>query len=128
MIGLAIISHSEKLAEGAAELTREMAQDVPVSFAGGTVDGRLGSSLEKIICAIESVYSDDGVIILFDLGSSVMTAEVAIENMEEYKRSKIHIVDAPLVEGAIVAAIEISSGKSIQEVLDTLKAYKLNKY
>lgn len=128
MIGLVIISHSEKLAEGVFELTREMAQDVPISFAGGTNDGRLGSSLEKIKNAIERVYSEDGVIILFDLGSSVMTAEVAIESLDEDKKSRIHILDAPIVEGSIVAAIEISTGRTIDGVLEVLKAYKLNKY
>lgn len=128
MIGLVIISHSEKLAEGTAELTKEMAKDVPIAFAGGTDDGRLGSNIEKIKDAIEGVYSDDGVVILFDLGSSVMTAEMAIESLDDKKRKNIHIVDAPIVEGSIIAAIEISVGKTINDVLEIMKQYKLNKY
>ena len=83
MVGFVIVSHSETLANGVVELTKMMADGVPIRAAGGLDGGGFGTSYEKISNAIEDIYSDDGVIVLMDMGSAVMTAEMVLESMPE---------------------------------------------
>ena len=78
MVGFVIVSHSENLAKSVVELTSIMAPNARIAPAGGMDDGGFGTSFEKIQAAIESVYSDDGVLVLVDLGSAVMTTEMVI--------------------------------------------------
>lgn len=85
MVGIVIVSHSAPLADSVAEMAAVMAKDVPMAAAGGLDDGSFGTSFEKISAAIESVYSDDGVLVLMDLGSAVMTTEMVLEMMPEHK-------------------------------------------
>lgn len=118
MVGIVIISHSQKLAEGVVEIAKMMAQDAPVVAAGGMEDGSLGTSYDRIQAAIESVYSEDGVVILADMGSSVMTAEIVLEDME---RENIKLLDCPLVEGAILAAVESVGGLDLEELSSRVK-------
>lgn len=113
MVGIVVASHSQRLAEGVVELARMMAPNVPMAAAGGLDDNTTGTSCKKILGAMTQVYSDDGVAILMDLGSAVMTAEVA---MEMFGRPKLRLVDCPLVEGAVVAAIESNQGKTLEEI------------
>ena len=127
MVGVVIVSHSNKLAEGVKEVASQMASEVKIESAGGTCDGRLGTDIEKIKNAIKNVYSDDGVIILFDLGSSMMNTEMAIEFLDEHMRKNIRIMDAPLVEGAVVASVDSSIGKSLEEIVTELNKMKINK-
>lgn len=84
-------------------------------------DGSFGTSYERIKQAIESVYSTDGVIILMDMGSAVMTTEMVLE---EYADEKIQMVDAPIVEGAIVATVDAVNGGSMEEILEDLRGVK----
>ena len=105
MVGIVIVSHSEKIAEGVKEVAEQMVPEVKIYSAGGTDDGRIGTDAMKISAAIENAFDKDGVILLFDLGSSLMNAEMAIEFLDEDIKSKVEIIDAPLVEGAIVAAV-----------------------
>lgn len=93
MVGIVIVSHSQKLAESVVELSALMAPETPMAAAGGMEDGGFGTSFEKIYEAIDSVYSDDGVIVLMDLGSAVMTTEMVIESMEG---QLIKMVDCPI--------------------------------
>lgn len=81
MVGFVIVSHSETLANGVVELTKMMADGVPIRAAGGLDGGGFGTSYEKISNAIDEIYSDDGVIVLMDMGSAVMTAEMVLEAM-----------------------------------------------
>ena len=81
MVGIVIVSHSQKLAEGVIDLAALMAPETPMRAAGGMEDGGFGTSFEKINNAIEEIYSDDGVVILMDLGSAVMTTEMVLEMM-----------------------------------------------
>lgn len=127
MVGLAIVSHSEKLALGVIELAGQMAWDVPMAAAGGTKDGRLGTDPDKITTAINEVFSEDGVIVLFDLGSSYMNAEMSLEFLDDEIREKVIIVDAPIVEGGVAAAIQSSIGKTLSEIKEDLKDLKLGK-
>ena len=78
-VRLVVVSHSEKIADGAVELAAQMAPDVVILPAGGTDDGRIGTSLEKVMAALEQAAGEDGTVVLTDLGSAVMTAESAVE-------------------------------------------------
>lgn len=128
MVGLVIVSHSSKIAEGVVEMSLQMASTVPIVAAGGTADGRIGTDMSKISDAIMKVYSEYGVMILFDLGSAYMNTEMAIDFLDDsYDREKIQLVDCALVEGSITAAVESSIGSSITEIQKTLNSLKLNK-
>ena len=113
MVGIVVASHSRRLAEGVVELAQMMAPNVPIAAAGGLEDDTPGTSCRKILGAMTQVYSDDGVAILMDIGSAVMTAEIA---MELFNRPKMRLVDCPLVEGAVVAAIESNQGASLDQI------------
>lgn len=126
MVGLVIVSHSQKLAESVVELAALMAPEAPMAPAGGMEDGGFGTSFEKIYEAIESVYSDDGVIVLMDLGSAVMTTEMVIESMEG---RTIRMVDCPIVEGAISASVSAAGGDTIDNVVESARmACTMNKF
>lgn len=127
MVSIVIVSHSNFIAKGVKEVALQMAPEVSIVDAGGTDDGRIGTDISKITNAIESVYSESGVLVLFDLGSAFMTTEMAIEFLSEDIRSNIKIIDAPLVEGAITAAVEASMNKSLLEIKEVLKPMSLNK-
>lgn len=127
MVSLLIVSHSEKLANGVKELAKEMASDVNIEAVGGNEEGGLGSDYNKIFEALDSIYTSDGVIILFDLGSSLMTTQIVMEILEAEGKKNIVILDAPIVEGAVVAAVEISIGQTIQKVVEKLKPLKMGK-
>ncbi len=118
MVGIVIVSHSQKLAEGVAELARAMAKDVRIAAAGGLEDGTLGTSFQRIYDAIDEVYSEDGVAVLMDMGSAVMTTEMVLDDMEG---RKIRMVDCPLVEGAVLAAVEAVTGSSLETLADRAK-------
>ena len=127
MVSLLIVSHSESLARGVKELAQEMAADVTIEAVGGTADGRLGNDYNKVYEALDKIYTDDGVAILFDLGSSYLTAEMVVEAFEAEGKDKVKIVDAAMVEGAVISSIEMSLGRSLEEVCNKVESLKLNK-
>jgi PTS hybrid protein len=128
-VSLVIVSHSARLAEGVAELAGQMAQGkVAIAVAGGTTEGTLGTSVEKIISALQQVDGPEGILVLLDLGSAVMAAEMAVETFAQDRRHRIVISPAPLVEGAVIAAVEASIGNSLHEVAEAAaSAYTLPK-
>jgi PTS hybrid protein len=113
-VALVVVSHSEKIADGAAELAAQMAPDVSIVAAGGTPDGRIGTSLERVMAALEQASGADGVVILTDLGSAVMTAESALEFAGE--PDGVLLADAPVVEGLVAAAVAAQSGADVHAV------------
>ncbi len=120
MIGIVIVSHSAKLAEGVVELARNMGgADVSIQAAGGLNldDVTLGTNPMLILSAIEKVYSDDGVLVLMDLGSALLSSEMALEMLPDDKRGKVVLCEAPIVEGAIAAAVQARIGSSMQQVI-----------
>lgn len=123
MVGIVVVSHSQKVAEGAKELALQMAADAKIASAGGLQDGSIGTDIEKITNAINEVMSEDGVIMLVDMGSAIMTSEMAIEMSENPE--KIKIVDTPVVEGTIFGAVEASIGSSMEQIVDVLKQAKI---
>jgi PTS hybrid protein len=118
-VGLVIVSHSSHLAEGVAELAGQIAQGkVVIAPAGGTVEGALGTSVEKIVKALCLAASPDGILVLLDLGSAGLAAEMAVELFKRDHQLPVVISNAPLVEGAVVAAVEASIGNHLQAVAD----------
>ena len=120
MVGLVIVSHSARLAEGVAELARGMAgPDVALAATGGLdlPDRPLGTDVNLVLQAIEQVYSSDGAVVLMDLGSAVLSAEMALEALPPEKRERVVLCEAPLVEGAIAAAVQARLGSSLEQVL-----------
>ena len=119
-VGIVIVSHSPKVAEGTADMVRQMVGDeVPLAWCGGNPDGGLGTSVGDIIEAIERAWSDAGVAILVDLGGAETNSEMAVEMIGEPRSKKIVVCDAPIVEGAVMAATEASGGASLREVVAT---------
>ena len=119
MIGLVIVSHSAKLAEGVCDLARQVAQGkVRIAAAGGTADPEnpIGTDAFQVLQAIESVYSEDGVLVLMDLGSAVLSAETALELLGEERSSHVQLCAGPLVEGAAAAASLAAAGASLAEI------------
>ena len=119
-VRIVVVSHSEKIAEGAVELAAQMAPDVMMVPAGGTSDGRIGTSLEKVMAALEQVDGGDGVVVLTDLGSAVMTAESALEFAGS--PSGVLLADAPLVEGLVAAAVAAQNGAGVKDVRSAAEA------
>ena len=119
MVGIVIVSHSQKLAESVVDFTKIMADGAPIAAAGGLEDGSFGTSFDKIYKAVESVYSDDGVILIMDMGSAVMTAEMVIE---AYGSDKVQMANCPMVEGAVVATIDALGGMRQQGIIEALKS------
>jgi multiphosphoryl transfer protein len=116
VVGLVIVSHSAALADGVMELAREMGGgEVAIESAGGMEDGEIGTDAERVREAVERVRSPDGVLVLMDLGSALMSAEMAAE-MAEPDGGEILLSEAPLVEGAVAAAALAGAGASLEEV------------
>lgn len=134
-VSIVVVSHSEKIADGAVELAAQMAPDVMILAAGGTDDGRIGTSLEKVLAALEraggqaggeqtgaeqAAAQPSGTVVLTDLGSAVMTAESALEFLAN--PAGVLLADAPLVEGLVAAAVAAQGGADVQAVREAAEA------
>lgn len=129
MVGVVVVSHSAKIAEGCKELALQMASDIKIEAAGGMADGGIGTDVNKIYNSILNALEEDGVAILADLGSAVMSSEMAIEMLDETDQSKVKLVDAPLVEAAIAGAVQASVGSKLEEVIAVMEQTKtVNKF
>ena len=116
-VGLVVVSHSAKVAEGVVEMAAQMAAGVRLRPAGGTDDGGIGTDATLIADAIADADEGDGVLVFADLGSAVLSAQLAIDELvDEQRRARVRIAEAPLVEGAVIAAIQASTGSSLEEV------------
>lgn len=119
MVGLVIVSHSRALASAVVALVEELSvEKIPLAVSGGIGDeyGDLGTDATDVMDAIESVYSDDGVLILADMGSALLSSDMALEFLSEDMTGNIRISAAPLVEGAVAAAVQIGLHASLDEV------------
>ena len=120
MVGIVLVAHSAELAESVLKLAQQMAQGkAPIAAAGGIDDPEnpFGTDAVRVAKAIQSVYSDEGVVVLMDLGSALLSAEMALEFLPEEARSKVVLCEAPLVEGAIAAAVQSAAGADLQQVV-----------
>jgi PTS hybrid protein len=119
-VGIVIVSHSLDIAKGTADMVRNMVGTaIPLAFCGGNPDGGLGTSIEKILSAIDEAWSERGVAILVDLGGAETNSEMAVEMLPENRRGKVKVCNAPIVEGAVMAATEAWGGASLEEVKRT---------
>lgn len=101
-------------------MVRQMVGDtVPLAYTGGNPDGGLGTDIAQIIAAIDRAWSDAGVAILVDLGGAETNSEMAIEMLDESRRDRVVVCNAPIVEGAVMAATEASGGASLEAVQRT---------
>lgn len=117
LVSLVIVSHSQLVAEGVADMAKQIVSDiVPVSWTGGTVDGQLGCDSLAIKDAIDLVWSADGVAIFVDMGSTELNSEVAIDLLPTEKAKSVRIMDAPLVEGVIVASYKAKTGATLDQI------------
>uniref|UniRef100_A0AAU2JL85 PTS fructose transporter subunit IIA n=1 Tax=Streptomyces sp. NBC_00049 TaxID=2903617 RepID=A0AAU2JL85_9ACTN len=117
-VGIVLVSHSASVAESVAELARGLAAGgpvVPVAAAGGTADGSLGTSAERIVAAAREVDRGSGVALLADLGSSVLTVKALL--LDDELPPDSHLVDAPFLEGAVAAVVAASAGAALPAVV-----------
>src|SRR5271170_676361 len=105
VVGIVIVSHSKDIAKGTADMVRQMVgSEVKVAFCGGNSDGGLGTNVPLIIDAINDAWSPKGVVILVDLGGAETNSEMAVEMLDEQRRARVAVCNAPIVEGAVIAA------------------------
>lgn len=116
-VGILIVSHSAAIATGTVELARQMAADVPLVAAGGTDDGGIGTSFEAITAGLEELGNADAVVVLCDLGSAYLTTDTALDFLDDDARARVHVSQAPLVEGAVAAAVAAQTGGDVDAVL-----------
>lgn len=115
-VSLVLVSHSRQIAEGVRELAGQMTQaKVKIAVAGGTADGRLGTDATAILAAIEEVRGPEGVLVLVDLGSAVLSTQMAIEQLPDGD-GRVLLSNAPFVEGAVIAAVEASIDSDLDGV------------
>lgn len=125
-VGIVIVSHSPDVAKGAADMVRQMVgHNVPLAWTGGNPEGGLGTSVEGILGAIDAAWSEAGVAVLVDLGGAETNSEMAIEMLSAERRDRVVICDAPVVEGAVMAATEAWGGSDLDTVRRT--AEELNR-
>lgn len=117
MVSIVVVSHSKQLAEGVVHLVRMTSKKVKIKAAGGLENGDYGTSIDTIRKAIDEVYSEDGVIVLVDIGSAIMTTEMAIEERND---PKIILSKASLVEGAFAASIYAENELPIEDIINTI--------
>jgi phosphocarrier protein FPr len=119
MVGIVLVSHSHEAAEGTAALARQMGGEGVAIAAAGGLDGpdhAVGTDAMRVLAAVEQVWSDYGVLVLMDLGSAVLSAEMALDFLDEERRARVRLTDAPFVEGAVAAAVSARLGAVLEDV------------
>jgi len=123
MVNIILVSHVKEIAEGAKKLAEQMNQgNIKINAVGGTPDGDIGTDPDAIRSVVNETDKEDGIIILADLGSAVMSVNMVLEWLDDEVREKIILANAPFVEGAVVAAVEASMGNSIDEILESIQS------
>lgn len=115
-VGLVFVSHSAGIAEGLVELAGQMAPSVPLVAAGGTDEGGIGTSYDRVVAAIREADHGEGVLLIGDLGSAILTAETAIDLLDEPPAGGVRVLDVPIVEGGVAAAVAAESGADLDAV------------
>jgi phosphoenolpyruvate---glycerone phosphotransferase subunit DhaM len=117
-VGLVLVSHSDKLVAGLADLVSQVAgPEVAIVTAGGAVDGSLGTDGGAVLDALRGAASGAGAVVLVDLGSSILAVRAALAELTGEERELVVVADAPLVEGAVAAAVAASTGASLSETV-----------
>jgi len=116
-VGIVIVSHSADVARGTADMVRQMVgTEVPLAWCGGDPGGGLGTNVGAVVMAIQAAWSDRGVAILVDLGGAETNSEMAVEMLDPELRARVVVCNAPIVEGAVMAATEASGGSGLDAV------------
>ena len=116
-VGIVIVSHSAEVARGTVDMVRQMVgHEVPIACSGGNPAGGLGTDVASILAAIKKVWSPQGVAVLVDLGGAETNSEMAVEMLQPERRNLVVVCNAPIVEGAVMAATEASGGSSLDQV------------
>lgn len=127
MINILLASHSRKVVEGLREILVQMAPDVNIQISGGDNEGNIGSNYEEINEIINKYAKDDGLVIFFDLGSAMLNCQMAIDMLDEKKKSKVYLSGTPLVETSVQVAVNASVGQTLEETIEYLENYPVNK-
>ena len=125
MVSLVLVAHSRRLLDALIEMVTSTVAGAPACHAaGGTEDGRMGTSLRGVLdaCRAALAHGPDGVIVLYDTGSAWLTIELALDELRQDERDRIHVSHAPLVEGALAAAARGAVGGGIGEMADAAAA------
>ncbi|GMA09369.1 dihydroxyacetone kinase [Tetragenococcus halophilus subsp. flandriensis] len=126
MYSIILVSHSKKITDGIKEMIEEMvgeSDNVKISSCGGADDGRLGTNSVAILDCIEASASSDKIYIFADIGSAILSAETAIDLIDDIViQKKVQLIDSPLVEGAFAAAIQASVGSTEEEILKEIES------
>jgi dihydroxyacetone kinase phosphotransfer subunit len=118
LVGIVVVSHSARLAEGVVELAAQMAgASLALAAVGGSPDGGLGTDADRIMAAIVAADSGAGVVVIGDLGSAILASESAIEMLPPELAARVRISGGPIAEGAVVAAVQASIGDGLEDVL-----------
>ncbi|WP_375406302.1 dihydroxyacetone kinase phosphoryl donor subunit DhaM [uncultured Amnibacterium sp.] len=115
-VGVVFVSHSARIAEGVVELAGQMAPNVALIAAGGTDEGGIGTSYDKVLEAIGGADGGQGVLLIGDLGSAILTAETAVDLLDQAPTGGIRVLDVPIVEGGVAAAVAAESGADLDAV------------
>ncbi|WP_431247655.1 dihydroxyacetone kinase phosphoryl donor subunit DhaM [Leifsonia xyli] len=115
-VGIVFVSHSSRIAEGMVDLAGQMAGSVRLVAAGGTDDDGIGTSFAKVMSGVSEADGGDGVVVVSDLGSALLTAETVLDMLDEDQRARVRVVDVPFVEGGVAAAVAAESGAGLDEV------------
>lgn len=126
MINILVASHSKDLAKGLKDLIQQMASDVRIEYSGGSEDGGLGSNFEEIFEKMNEL-AKDGLVVFFDMGSSMMNVETAYSMLDEDLQENILIAGSPMVESALEIAVSIQEDTKLSDIDEILKSYKFNK-
>ncbi|WP_285116380.1 dihydroxyacetone kinase phosphoryl donor subunit DhaM [Leifsonia sp. fls2-241-R2A-40a] len=116
-VGIVFVSHSSQIAAGMVQLAGQMAGSVRLVAAGGTDDDGIGTSFTKVMSGVSEADAGDGVVVISDLGSALLTAETVLDMLDEEQRSRVRVVDVPFVEGGVAAAVAAESGGGLDEVV-----------
>lgn len=127
MISILLTSHSRKVVEGLKEILVQMAPGVNIQISGGDNDGNLGSNFEEINEIINKYATGDGLVVFFDLGSSMLNCQMAIDMLDEEKKSKVYLSGTPLIETSVQVAVSASAGQTLEETIEYLENFPVNK-
>lgn len=115
-VGVVFVSHSARIAEGVVELARQMAPDVRLEAAGGDDDDGIGTSAGRVERGIRAAADGSGVLVIGDLGSAILTAETVVDLLDDLPAGGVRVLDVPIVEGGVAAAVSAQSGADLAAV------------
>jgi dihydroxyacetone kinase phosphotransfer subunit len=123
LVGIVVVSHSAKVAEGIVELAAQMAgPNVRLLGVGGTPEGDIGTDADGIARAIRSADAGVGVLVIGDLGSAILATEAALETLDPELQARVRLSGGPIVEGAVIASVQASIGESLDDVLQAAES------